>query len=83
MAVMFLLISPQTDFYQSLPLLFEVSRMRFVLLDIVELNQKPTGQLLHRCQRAMETFHFLVTEEIEIPREYLVRVFTVTMPAVT
>ena len=46
--IMFLLISPETDLYQSLPLLSEVARTRFVVLDIAQLNQQPAGQFLHR-----------------------------------
>ena len=46
--IMFLLISPETDLYQSLPLLSEVARTRFVVLDISQLNQQPAGQFLHR-----------------------------------
>ena len=66
-----LLISPETDLYQSLPLLAEVGRLRFIILDVAELSHQPTGQFLHRGQRAMETFLFLMTEEIQFPREYI------------
>ena len=64
-----LLISPETDLYQSLPLLSEVGRLRFIILDVAELRHQPTGQFLHRGQRAMETFLFLMTEEVEVPGE--------------
>ena len=67
----FLLVSPETDLYQRLPLLTELSRLRFVVLDIAELRHQPTRQFLHRGQRAMETLLLLMTEEIELPGEYL------------
>ena len=67
-----LLVSPETDLYQSLPLLSQVGRLRFVILDVAELSHQPTGQFLHRGQRAMETLLLLMTEEIELPGEYLI-----------
>ena len=66
----FLLVSPETDLYQSLPQLTELSRLRFVDLDVVELYHQPAGQFLHRGKRAMETLLLLMTEEIELPGEY-------------